>query len=169
MARKHTEIVPNIPNPFINTLEIPAKWALNVRKGAFETSAVDLGEHVKIYFPLMDYLESSTSSGRTLLVYIMRRLRGKTDVIELSPDKTGLGKSSFYNAVEELTNALIIRSRREVRLNTYWLNPAMLFRGNRLEKYPERAVYRNADPLELVKNRVKDFHLSEEEHALHED
>jgi len=151
----------DFPNPFVNSLEIPVKWVLE-GPTSYRSYQVDIEQHAKIYPKLMECLIVMSTSGRKVLAYILSRVLNKDfDYLEITPSKVGLGNSSFYRAIEELALMQILRTRKELRKNTYWLNPAMLFRGSRVTKYPERVVSVNEDPLASVKKLRQERQLQE--------
>lgn len=160
MPRKKHNKALDVPNPFVNQLIISTKWLLEVKEGfgkSYQSREIDIEQYVKIFPKLMEYLIESSQTARVVLHYIMTRVEGaEFDYIELHYSKVGLAKSSFYKAIEELTLKQVIKSRKEVRMNTYWLNPSMLFRGDRVKQYPDRTQPVNLDPLLRVKSSSPD-------------
>lgn len=144
-------------NPFLASLSIKpvvkhTKWSLN--KGTGEPSYIDsfvIPEYFDAnqgsWYSGMDFSRIHEYSTGALQVfgYILSRLKWNQDYIELKPvpefdpDKPYalvMKKSSFYNAVKELSTRAIIANRPK-RVSTYWINPAMFFRGSRLKAFPE--------------------------------
>jgi hypothetical protein len=74
--------------------------------------------------------------------------------MSLKYEKVGMSKSSFYAAINGLVENDIL-ARKETRKNMYWINPDMIFRGNRVKKYADKTHPVNNDPCATVKEYSK--------------
>jgi hypothetical protein len=150
-------------NPFLSTFLFETKWVLDTQRG-YESLEVDIEPNVKLYPTLAALLPTLTSTELKLLSYILLHYPEATyvkgeepvykDYIELTPKSLGVAESSFHKAKAGLIIAGIL-SPRMSRQSTYWLNPKMLFKGNRVKLYSKSTVAVNKDPLEELKNRNK--------------
>jgi hypothetical protein len=150
-------------NPFLSNFLFETKWVLNTQRG-YESLEVDIEPSVKLYPTLATLLPNLTSTELKLLSYIILHypepsyVKGQEpvyrDYIELTPKSLGVAESSFHKAKAGLIIAGVL-SPRMSRQSTYWLNPKMLFRGNRVKLYPKSTAAVNKDPLEDLKNRTK--------------
>lgn len=80
-----------------------------------------------------------------LFIYIQYTLKPNEDYIwinsRLFQDCCKITKKQIYlNAVEELVRYGVITTT--IYPDTYWINPLIIFSGNRLKKYPENIKYR---------------------------
>lgn len=158
---------PKEENPFISGLTYPTKWLLNTQRG-FDSQPIDIEPHVKVYEKLASILPSMTTGELQLLHTILKKyptakIDGLTqDYMELNHKTAEMSESTFHRAKNGLT-ALNIITRRMERQGTYWINPAMVFRGNRVVNYPKCGVAVNEDPLRTIKERFKQEVIDENE------
>lgn len=146
-------------NPFLVNFHFSTKWVLNTQRG-YESIEIDIEQHVKVYPQLAESLDTLTSSELKLLSYIMTHFpdpiyeKGEEpeirDYIELSPKLTGMAESTFHKAKAGLILIGLITARI-TRQSTYWINPALLFKGSRVKMYPNNTFSVNKDPLEDLK------------------
>lgn len=102
---------------------------------------VDQAKNCKVFqgdscFELIKKLDSN---GKTMFLYIQQVLKKNSDVIELSPDDykkfaNVTSSKTFYNAVDQLVDNSIIA---KLKTHKYWVNPFVVFNGDRIEKYPD--------------------------------
>lgn len=87
-----------------------------------------------------ELIYSLSPPGMKLFFYIILHLNKKKDTIELLEDKisklTGIKSSSFRNARSEVVKKGIIKKTKG-RSKMYWINPHIIFAGNRSNYYPE--------------------------------
>jgi hypothetical protein len=115
---------------------------------------------------LLGFFPGLSTSSKDMLLYIASRIQFNSDVIELEEDKycvtMNVSRSTFFTARKELTNRIIVP--RTSRKNTYWINPGYMFKGNRMEKYPEAVRMHNTHPFD--KYRVPDLDPDDVMHQL---
>lgn len=150
---------PTEKNPFLTNFRFSTKWTLNTQRG-YESLEIDIEQHVKVYPRLAEILDTLTSSELKLLAYIMTHFpepiyeKGEEpilrDYIELTPKLTKLPESTFHKAKAGLVVIGLITARAS-RQSTYWINPALLFKGSRVKMYPDNTSSVNKDPLEDLK------------------
>lgn len=84
-----------------------------------------------------------------MVLWIMEHLPYEQDYMEMSEERycsdMQVSKSSFYAAKGQLVNRLIIP--RQSRRNTYWVSPGYLYKGSRVNRFKDRVVYENENPL----------------------
>lgn len=169
MAKKLEET-----NPFVQSLEIRGVWKLDFEHKTqlrgnessvtyAQSRIIDGDDRASVYSAgLMTWFKPLTSSAKDMFMYVAIHLGHEKDVIELTEDdycqEMGVGRTTFYNAKTELTNRLLIP--RKKRKNTYWVNPAYLFKGNRIAKFPDNIRTVNDNPLkdpDAVKSELSDY------------
>lgn len=148
-------------NPFTLGFSFSTKWLLNTQRG-YESIEIDLEDHVKVYPALSRLLPYLSSAEMKLLAYIFTHYPESSyekgldpiqkDYIQLTPKSTQIPESTFHRAKTGLINANII-SHRAARQSTYWINPKMMFKGNRIKTYPDNTLSVNKDPLSELKSR----------------
>lgn len=104
---------------------------------------VEEQKHVKVYktgnnTQYTTFLFSLNRYARDIYIFMQANLGEDQDTIHLHQDKvcnmTGMGRNSYYEGIEDLkSNSVICPYRR----NEYWINPFMLFRGDRLAYYKQ--------------------------------
>ena len=92
------------------------------------------------------------AASKDMFMYIAARIQYDCDYIELDEERycktMNTSRTTFFNAKRDLINRLIIpRSKRK---NTYWINPSYLFKGSRMEKYPEYVRMMNEHPFNKI-------------------
>jgi len=144
-----------VHNSFLDDLKIPTRWCLNSLKAEVKSDGsltctsyeVDIARYVKVYYPFIEVLLGSTSSQRVIICYIMNRLSVRhIEYMDLRYTALGLSKSTFHKALSELIDCDLLR-KRDARAGTYWINPSMLFHGNRVSKYSSNTVPENDNKL----------------------
>jgi hypothetical protein len=78
--------------------------------------------------------------GCRMLTYVMQKLAKQSDTVEIkSEDFMGLFSvlsiQTFYNSLNDLMDAGVIA---RYKTNRYWINPSVIFNGNRITKYPDK-------------------------------
>ena len=156
MAKKNLEM-----NPFVQSLEIRAVWKITelshggeeiegAVKGSCNYILMDTDEKCSVYpAHLLPWFSQLPTSAKDMVLWIMLHLGRKTDVIEIREDKyckeMGVSRATFYSAKTAITNRLIA-SRAESRTNTYWVNPAYLYKGDRVMAYRNNVREVNESP-----------------------
>lgn len=84
------------------------------------------------------FIFSFNRYARDIYLYIQCNIGEDQDTIQLNQEKiceaTGMGRNSYYEGIEDLKgNSIIAPFKR----NEYWINPFILFRGDRLSYYKE--------------------------------
>ena len=81
-------------------------------------------------------------SALQLFMFIAFNLKSGQDVIIINRKRfikeTNTSKSSYLRATKELTKKQIIQPVQNLQ-DAYYINPAFLFNGSRLKKYPDKA------------------------------
>lgn len=104
---------------------------------------VEEQKHVKVYktgsnSQYTAFLFSLNRHARDIYLFMQANLGEDQDTIHLNQDKvcemTGMGRNSYYDGIEDLKMNSVICSYRRAE---YWINPFMLFRGDRLSYYKE--------------------------------
>jgi len=157
MAKKPPET-----NPFVQALVINGVWKITTlgRKGLEDGVSRKRGGHLTFHIfdkdsrcsvytdGLLNWFTSLTTSAKDMFMWIATHLPYEQDYLEMVEEKycdeIQVGKTTFYGARQQLTNRLIIP--RTSRRNTYWVNPTYLFKGNRIDRFPEQVVELNENP-----------------------
>lgn len=105
------------------------------------------------------------NNAKNLFLWIVMNLESKQEYIKLDATKVcnelsamvgKYGKTSYFSAITELKGAAIIAHREK---GTYWINPSILFNGNRLnfyQHYVDGKNYTNALTVREIKEKQKD-------------
>lgn len=140
-------------NPFVSSLRIEVSYIQNrevtqeIDGIVYTVKPVEKEGYVCFYADsALDVFLRLSSTGKDLLVYIMHKLnrlkKTNRDYLELDSvqcmERLGISRATFYRAIQELTNVAIIP--RKSRRGTYWINPQIFFKGNRLRAYPDNTV-----------------------------
>jgi len=104
---------------------------------------VEEQKHVRVYKTgnngqYTAFLFSLNKHARDIYIYMQANIGENQDTIFLHQDKvcalTGMGRNSYYEGIEDLkSNSIICPYKR----NEYWINPFIMFRGDRLAYYKE--------------------------------
>ena len=129
-------------NPFEKQLEIVAtKIIETVNEGIIERR-IEHKPYVKIfphYAYQKDTIYNLKPTSSKLFNYIIFNIEPSKDFIELNVSKLNknifMSEDTIRKAIIELCDVCII-NRRESMKATYWINPAYLFSGDRISKYP---------------------------------
>lgn len=133
-------------NPFV--LDVKFEYFEHYRialvTGEVTTYHSDRASGIKFYQlsrEMEDAILNLSSGGKNLLFLIIFNLGVGHDRIALHINKymkrMGITEKSFYNAVKDLTDQNIIRKYKG---SVYWINPKIIFNGDRLAKYADRTV-----------------------------
>jgi len=99
---------------------------------------------------LLGFFVGLSSSAKDMVMYIASRLPYNQDYLELTEERycaaMQVSRRTYFNARQQLENRIIIE--RVTRKGTYWINPAYLFKGNRMTMYPWAVKMDNAHPFE---------------------
>jgi len=177
MAKK-----PNLPNPFAdpNRFKIKAVWRLEKMitagtdrlKEGHSTPLQQLrvykqerGSKVLLYTEdLFTFYQNLSTSAKDMIMYIASRMRFNKDYLELEEDRycetMNVSRSTFFSAKASINDIIILP--RAKRNNTYWINPKYMFRGHRIEAYPDCVIMENTHPfekymIEMPEDATEDF------------
>ena len=149
-------------NPFITNITLTGRCfdkeeqiviqvdeGINIPSGSFKTKLVVEEQsctkiwHDTTFRDILLGLKSIVSY--KLFIHITHTIKPNEDFVwinsRLFQDKAGVVKKSDYiNAVEELVRYGMITTT--IYPDTYWINPLVIFSGNRLRKYPEHIKLR---------------------------
>jgi len=130
----------------------PADMSLsNSRTFAYTKFEVNSKASVYSDNGLLNIFPTLPSAAKDMFMYIVAKIQYESDVIELEEEKymetMGVSRATFYSARKALTNRIIME--RKERKNTYWVNPAYIFRGSRISKYPKnvKMVDKSGNPV----------------------
>ncbi len=157
MAKKADET-----NPFVQSLRIPAIWKLQTGKEEHHEESLSISLNARVIdtdircqiFPgnMLHWFKGLPTSAKDMVIWISLRIGFSTDVVEIREERycedLGISRATFYAAKAALTNHLIIP--RTSRRNTYWVNPAYLFKGDRTKVYRSNLVMGNSNPLDKL-------------------
>lgn len=154
MAKKTQETQPI--NPFCSDLQIETYWKVvsvtgsENHGGSVTWRKLEQEDKISLYTDhIFKVFLKLSSSGRLLFMYIASHLGYEKDSIELAPDKlmevTELGKTAVYEALKNLQVYAVI-AEKKTRKNMYWVNPMLMFRGDRLKRYPNNVVEPKTSP-----------------------
>jgi hypothetical protein len=134
-------------NPWRSTLRVPVRELyISESKGS---RMIDTGNRASIYFDqdTLQFLMSLPQSSKDMFFYIAQYLSKDKETVELRYEKyherTGLSRDTFLRAIKGLTNVLLIP--KATRKDVYFVNPAVLFKGDRVAKYREKLVIEHQD------------------------
>jgi hypothetical protein len=136
-------------NPFTADFVIEAS---EIRHSGLAVSIIERNRPMSVWSngAVLKAIVQFSPSAKDMIFYIINHLGEATDTIEIEYErykvKTGLDISlrTFQRAILELTNKII--ADRPARKNTYWVNPAVLYRGNRIRNYPTHVDITYVDP-----------------------
>lgn len=143
-------------NPFLSGLVIPtvyktSKTATDGFLGySFHCKQVETDKKCAIYQSnTQALLPLLSKNGAIVLLYLSTRLSWNQQKIEIEPSKstleTGLSSASLYRGLEELRDlSVLVKAKRR---NVYWINPAVLFCGDRLKTFPDNVLSEPAPTL----------------------
>lgn len=157
MAKKQGKI--EQVNPFLASFSIKpiikyTEWAVTKGGDAPIGSAIKLPKLVDFnegsWYDGLNFMLLHTYSTSALQIfgYIMMHLRWNQDYIQIKPNdefnpeqrhKLVMSKTSFYNGISELIQRGII-AKRIKSASTYWINPAIMFKGNRLQAFKDYVI-----------------------------
>lgn len=87
-------------------------------------------------------VNSLTDRASRLLIYVMRKLSKGSELVEIDIEEYQANykidsRQTVYNAITDLSNAGVISRHKP---NKYWINPAIIFNGNRIDKYKDKVI-----------------------------
>jgi hypothetical protein len=100
---------------------------------------MDAGESCKVYRGGLSRacIEGLPCGGRVLFDYVVMHLGRNRDRIRLSPSVCcgvmGISRKTFYRGIGDLIRYNVIARRS---LSVYWVNPAIVYNGNRVRSFP---------------------------------
>jgi hypothetical protein len=145
-------------NPFINEFVIETS---EIRFKGISLGIVEKNKPLSVWTNAgsMKAILQLSSSAKDMIFYIMNCLGDSTDIIEIEYEKyklkTGLDLSlrTFQRAVADLDKKVI--TDRKARKNTYWINPRVFYRGNRIKDYVDNVEVTYVDPNILLMREKK--------------
>lgn len=150
------EHLSGIPNPFSQELVVEVDVRLSPNAVIDDpvygkipaTSDIEKQKATKVYktAAYRDRCMNLSATAQRMLLFIMYEMVGADDWVELEPawykEVSGAGSRNMYNkGKEELIRYLYITPTE--KKNVYWVNPVLLFGGNRVTKYPDNVVVKN--------------------------
>lgn len=105
--------------------------------------AVDIGRCVKLFHSegIRQLFKDLSPAGKNLMFYVLMHLRYKQDFITIPEEdyceEYGLKSRTFRTAKGELMGKVLAKRQRK---DTYWINPAVLYSGSRVDAYPHNLV-----------------------------
>lgn len=151
-------------NPFIRLDSIQCQLISYSSKGSGTASTwefIDKTPRISVYpREFLDRYDTIKNSNcRDLLIYIMERLAVDSDKIQLEVDKLSdllkIHRSTVYLTIDRLIEAEFIC--RATRKNMYWINPYLLFKGNRVAHYPEAITWEDKTDEGMAKRVKRDL------------
>lgn len=149
-------------NPFTNDFIIEAS-EIRHRNGYFKLgiSVVERIKPMSVWTnnAILKAIVQFSPSAKDMIFYIINHLGEDTDIIEIEYErykfKTGLDITvrTFQRAIVELSNKVI--QDRTSRKNTYWVNPKVFHKGNRITSYPDNVEITYTDPSIIVLRNEK--------------
>jgi hypothetical protein len=138
------------PNPFIRLDSIKVKMIPISPDGGRGWKFLDDEQRINVYprefLDKYDAIKTNTNC-RELLIFIMEHLSYESDKIQLLIDKVSeqlsIPRSTLYDTIDKLESLDFIR--RTGKRSTYWINPYIMFKGSRVNKYPEALLYEGKD------------------------
>lgn len=97
-------------------------------------------------------------SAKDMIFYIMTHLGHNKEAIQIEYvsycEKTGLEitQRTFQRAIVELTNRVI--EKKATRKNMYYINPDFIFKGSRINAYPDKVEVTYTEPSVLELRRL---------------
>jgi len=98
---------------------------------------VDDDKFIKIYIHAIGIFHDLTKTGMRVFAYLISRLKPKQDKVHINLEEcmayTGFKqlKSIYHGLADLIKNKVIARGYNEV---TYFINPTVIFNGNRIDK-----------------------------------
>lgn len=141
-------------NPFLVNKEFELQVATVISTNTQKTGArilrtteeflVEVQKKVSVYktgnnAQYTAYLFSMNRYARDIYLYIQANLGEDQDTIKLDSEKIcevcDMGRDSYYKGIDDLKSNSIITI---FKANSFWINPFILFRGDRLAYYTEQ-------------------------------
>lgn len=115
---------------------------------------LEVNDRASVYTEdILELFAQLSSGAKDMFMYVAAKLPYGKDYIELDEirycDVMKVAHATFFRSRKDLLNKLLVP--RADRKGTYWVNPTYMFKGARMEKYPEAVVMLNDHPL-LVKS-----------------
>lgn len=125
-------------------IDNPSKFAIS------HSYLVDTTPSVKVFISptLRNHIATLSSNAKGLLWYILGILDYNKDTIYLNTNKymsenDVKSRVTFYKIRDELIDAGFITKHKKA--STYWINPFVMFHGDRLKKYKDNVKIVNKD------------------------
>jgi hypothetical protein len=167
-------------NPFIKNKEFTLKVITVVDSSVMSKDSrivrtsteylVEKQEKITIYkvgnnLQYTAFIFNLNKPARDIYLYMQCNLGMNRDTIVLAQEKvcevTGIGRNQFYDGISDLKDNGIICNLKK---NEYWINPFILFRGDRISYYQENCP----ECIENVHNTYKKEGRYEEKEAENE-
>lgn len=145
MSSKTPEI-----NPFSINFKIYTEYKITsdrVEEGSIKQitySLVETDKKTSLYrADTFEIMRELSGNARLVFLYIATHIGWNSEKIELKPDKMirecRTSKATYYRSIEELkTMSLIVQASK--RKDMYWVNPRILFHGNRIKVFKDNVV-----------------------------
>lgn len=142
-------------NPFAQDLIIPAiewtdcgkfVWNEDLKKMVSASAVIEQEKYTRVYRKagLRDHTMKLSPTALKLLMWMMQDIEDGNDWVRVMPEwyakhgGKGASRTQYTKAVEELsTEGFICKTQYKY---TYWVNPAIMCGGNRVDKYPDKVI-----------------------------
>lgn len=119
-----------------------------IKREIIEYDVLELDPFVKVYrFPRqVGFINQLNGAGSKLFLYVQCKLEHEKDTIILKTEKVAkelnVSVATVYNCIDNLIDAGVLCKKGN---SEYWINPSVLYNGNRkeyiLQNAPERVEY----------------------------
>lgn len=133
-------------NPFIQDLDLQiGKKRVSVNRGSQVTDSktgetfptelvqvlhVDKKAFVKLFANGVADVFSLSKPGQKVCAYLLQQLRPGQDEVWLHHSEAGLPRTTFWRGIRELQEKQLLAPSKQ---NFYWVNPSVLFNGDRIK------------------------------------
>ncbi len=170
MRRKNPKIDTSelVLNPFSQELYIEASMRLDTMVTVKDeygndipaTSLIEKALTTKIYktAATREQAMNLTVTGLKMFVLIQYELQTNCDWIEITPEwyvkvaGKGGSRNNHKRGIDELTRYGYITPTKYKHV--YWVNPRLIYAGNRIEKYPKNVVIKNVYTGKAIESKV---------------
>lgn len=135
-------------NPFRNALAIEVRELLVKAPARTYFTEVQASTAIYIDDSSLKIVRELPSASKDMLFYMMRYLGVNKETIKLNTEvyceRMGVTEKTFRTARQGLVNIVLIKKKD--RKDIYFINPAFLFKGRRIDAFPTSRVIVYADP-----------------------
>lgn len=125
-----------------------------VSRRTYAVSLTDVNDRCPVYTEgLMSWFRELSTSAKDMFLWIGMKLPLSQDYMEITEERyckeMEVSRATFYSSKTQMLNRLMIP--RADRKNTYWINPAVMYKGSRVDAFSDRVRPENDHP--IYKNR----------------